>query len=267
MRTTFSALVCIVLVSGARADVVTIGSLYTTGSTTSQAFSTSAANGIAQEFYYSQSFTLSSLSINLYNTSTSNDGNYTVSLYQAVAGLPSTGTELGSGTWQSLWNTTTTNVVNITGLSSVISADTHYWIGILSTNFGPLRNWTYMDSNSFGNNTTDTNYAFYNGTSWTSQGNAKSMGLQINGETVAVPEPTTMVLTGPLWPPGDLGHGSNAAKRLKLGPLPDLPKRLRPHPLTKLQNLFQTGKIQFFQRSYAKTVSDHGPKFLTGTAC
>ena len=98
MRTTFSALVCIVLVSGARADVVTIGSLYTTGSTTSQDFLRDTSNGIAQEFYYSQSFTLSSLSINLYNTSTSNDGNYTVSLYQAVAGLPSTGTELGSGT-------------------------------------------------------------------------------------------------------------------------------------------------------------------------
>ncbi|MCY2946398.1 MAG: hypothetical protein NT142_18040 [Planctomycetota bacterium] len=131
MRTTFSALACIVLVSGARADVVTIGSLYTTGSTTSQNFS-SPQVGIAQEFYYSQSFTLSSLSINLYNTSLSNTGNYTVSLYQAVAGLPSTGTELGSGTWSSLWNTTNTNVVNITGLSSVISADTHYWIGILT---------------------------------------------------------------------------------------------------------------------------------------
>ena len=219
MRTTFSALVCIVLVSGARADVVTIGSLYTTGSTTSQAFSTSAANGIAQEFYYSQSFTLSSLSINLYNTSTSNDGNYTVSLYQAVAGLPSTGTELGSGTWQSLWNTTTTNVVNITGLSSVISADTHYWIGILSTNFGPLRNWTYMDSNSFGNNTTDTNYAFYNGTSWTSQGNAKSMGLQINGETVAVPEPTTMVLTGAALAAGGFGAWLKRRKKNQTGPV------------------------------------------------
>ena len=219
MRTTFSALVCIVLVSGARADVVTIGSLYTTGLTTSQAFSTSAANGIAQEFYYSQSFTLSSLSINLYNTSTSNDGNYTVSLYQAVAGLPSTGTELGSGTWQSLWNTTTTNVVNITGLSSVISADTHYWIGILSTNFGPLRNWTYMDSNSFGNNTTDTNYAFYNGTSWTSQGNAKSMGLQINGETVAVPEPTTMVLTGAALAAGGFGAWLKRRKKNQTGPV------------------------------------------------
>ena len=219
MRTTFSALVCIVLVSGARADVVTIGSLYTTGSTTSQAFSTSAANGIAQEFYYSQSFTLSSLSINLYNTSPSNAGNYTVSLYQAGAGVPSTGTELGSGTWSSLWNTTTTNVVNITGLSSVISADTHYWIGILSTNFGPLRNWTYMDSNSFGNNTTDTNYAFYNGTSWTSQGVAKSMGLQINGETVAVPEPTTMVLTGAALAAGGFGAWLKRRKKNQTGPV------------------------------------------------
>ncbi len=219
MRTTFSALACIALVSGARADVVTIGSLYTTGLTTSQAFSTSAANGIAQEFYYSQSFTLSSLSINLYNTSTSNEGGYTVSLYQAVAQLPSTGTELGSGTWQSLWNTTTTNVVNITGLSSVISADTHYWIGILSTNFGPLRNWTYMDSNSFGNNTTDTNYAFYNGTSWTSQGNAKSMGLQINGETVAVPEPTTMVLTGAALAAGGFGAWLKRRKKNQTGPV------------------------------------------------
>ena len=219
MRTTFSALACIALVSGARADVVTIGSLYTTGLTTSQAFSTSAANGIAQEFYYSQSFTLSSLSINLYNTSTSNDGNYTVSLYQAVAGLPSTGTELGSGTWSSLWNTTTANVVNITGLSSVISADTHYWIGILSTITGPARNWTYMDSNSFGNNTTDTNYAFYNGTSWTSQGNAKSMGLQINGETVAVPEPTTMVLTGAALAAGGFGAWLKRRKKNQTGPV------------------------------------------------
>ena len=98
MRTTFSALACIALVSGARADVVTIGSLYTTGSTTSQDFLRDTSNGIAQEFYYSQSFTLSSLSINLYNTSPSNAGTYTVSLYQAGAGLPSTGTELGSGT-------------------------------------------------------------------------------------------------------------------------------------------------------------------------
>ena len=219
MRTTFSALVCIVLVSGARADVVTIGSLYTTGLTTSQAFSSSAANGIAQEFYYSQSFTLSSLSINLYNTSPSNAGTYTVSLYQAGAGIPSTGTELGSGTWSSLWNTTTTNVVNITGLSSVISADTHYWIGILSTNFGPLRNWTYMDSNSFGNNTTDTNYAFYNGTSWTSQGVAKSMGLQINGETVAVPEPTTMVLTGAALAAGGFGAWLKRRKKNQTGPV------------------------------------------------
>ena len=219
MRTTFSALACIALVSGARADVVTIGSLYTTGLTTSQAFSTSAANGIAQEFYYSQSFTLSSLSINLYNTSPSNAGTYTVSLYQAGAGIPSTGTELGSGTWSSLWNTTTTNVVNITGLSSVISADTHYWIGILSTNFGPLRNWTYMDSNSFGNNTTDTNYAFYNGTSWTSQGNAKSMGLQINGETVAVPEPTTMVLTGAALAAGGFGAWLKRRKKTQTGPV------------------------------------------------
>ena len=219
MRTTFSALACIALVSGARADVVTIGSLYTTGSTTSQAFSTSAANGIAQEFYYSQSFTLSSLSINLYNTSPSNDGTYTVSLYQAGVGIPSTGTELGSGTWQSLWNTTTTNVVNITGLSSVISADTHYWIGILSTNTGPARNWTYMDSNSFGNNTTDTNYAFYNGTSWTSQGTAKSMGLQINGETVAVPEPTTMVLTGAALAAGGFGAWLKRRKKTQPGPV------------------------------------------------
>ena len=191
MRTTFSALACIALVSGARADVVTIGSLYTTGSTTSQAFSTSAANGIAQEFYYSQSFTLSSLSINLYNTSPSNDGTYT----------------------------TTTNVVNITGLSSVISADTHYWIGILSTNTGPARNWTYMDSNSFGNNTTDTNYAFYNGTSWTSQGVAKSMGLQINGETVAVPEPTTMVLTGAALAAGGFGAWLKRRKKTQTGPV------------------------------------------------
>ena len=219
MRTTFSALACIALVSGARADVVTIGSLYTTGLTTSQAFSTSAANGIAQEFYYSQSFTLSSLSINLYNTSTSNDGNYTVSLYQAGAGVPSTGTELGSGTWSSLWNTTTANVVNITGLSSVISADTHYWIGILSTITGSARNWTYMDSNSFGNNTTDTNYAFYNGTSWTSQGNAKSMGLQINGETVAVPEPTTMVLTGAALAAGGFGAWLKRRKKNQTGPV------------------------------------------------
>ena len=219
MRTTFSALACIALVSGARADVVTIGSLYTTGSTTSQAFSTSAANGIAQEFYYSQSFTLSSLSINLYNTSPSNAGNYTVSLYQAGAGVPSTGTELGSGTWSSLWNTTTANVVNITGLSSVISADTHYWIGILSTNTGPARNWTYMDINSFGNNTTDTNYAFYNGTSWTSQGTAKSMGLQINGETVAVPEPTTMVLTGAALAAGGFGAWLKRRKKTQTGPV------------------------------------------------
>ena len=219
MRTTFSALALIVLVSGARADVVTIGSLYTTGSTTSQDFLRDTSNGIAQEFYYSQSFTLSSLSINLYNTSTSNDGNYTVSQYHAVAGLPSTGTELGSGTWQSLWNTTTTIVVNITGLSSVISADTHYWIGILSTNFGPLRNWTYMDSNSFGNNTTDTNYAFYNGTSWTSQGVAKSMGLQINGETVAVPEPTTMVLTGAALAAGGFGAWLKRRKKTQTGPV------------------------------------------------
>ena len=219
MRTTFSALACIALVSGARADVVTIGSLYTTGLTTSQAFSTSAANGIAQEFYYSQSFTLSSLSINLYNTSPSNAGTYTVSLYQAGAGVPSTGTELGSGTWSSLWNTTTANVVNITGLSSVISADTHYWIGILSTNTGPERNWTYMDSNSFGNNTTDTNYAFYNGTSWTSQGTAKSMGLQIHGETVAVPEPTTMVLTGAALAAGGFGAWLKRRKKTQTGPV------------------------------------------------
>ena len=219
MRTTFSALACIALVSGARADVVTIGSLYTTGLTTSQAFSTGVANGIAQEFYYSQSFTLSSLSINLYNTSLDNEGGYTVSLYQAGAGVPSTGTVLGSGTWSSLWNTTTTNVVNITGLSSVISADTHYWIGILSTNTGPLRNWTYMDSNSFGNNTTDTNYAFYNGTSWTSQGVAKSMGLQINGETVAVPEPTTMVLTGAALAAGGFGAWLKRRKKTQTGPV------------------------------------------------
>ncbi len=137
-------------------------------------------------------FTLTSLRLNLFNTSGSNSGNYTINLYNG--NLPSNATLLRTGTWSSLWNTNSTNSVTVSGLEQELTANTTYWIGVTSDASGALRQWAFKDTNLFRNNTNATNYALFNGTSWSSQGTGHAMGLEINGETTAVPLPATLFL-------------------------------------------------------------------------
>jgi len=171
---------------------VSIGNTTTSTSATAQPFSTSSI-GLAQSFYYASDFTLTGLDLNLYNLGASNTGTYTISLY--CGSLPSSGIQLNTGTWASLHSTNSSNVVSVTGLSNNLIKDTTYWIGVTSSpNTGTQKNWAYNDSNLFGNNTTATDTAFYNGTTWTSQGTSKAFGLRIVGNTAAVPEPSTLIL-------------------------------------------------------------------------
>lgn len=208
-------LACFVLTgsfcSHVRADIVTIGSTTSSATAPAQGFGLTSL-GIAQSFNYSSNFTLTDLSLNLYNTSSSNAGTYTVSLYSGS--LPSgAGTTLATGNWNALWRTNSSNVVSITGLSQSLTANQTYWISVKSDTSGVARNWAYNNSNLFGDNTTATNYAFYNGSTstWSSQGNGQAMGMQITG-TTSVPEPCTVAMFGLA-----MGGAALAAMRKRIG--------------------------------------------------
>jgi hypothetical protein len=172
----------------ARSDVI-LGGLQTLSSQASINFSGKTA--IAQSFSYSSNFTLTGINLNLFNTSTSNTGNYTVSLY--TGGLTGTITQLSSGTWESLRGTNSSNVVSISGLNSSLLMNTTYWIGVSTTALGGARNWSTFN-NQFGNGTSYTDTATHDGTTWTTAlgSSTNAMGMEI---VAAVPEPSTLVLS------------------------------------------------------------------------
>lgn len=173
----------------ARADVI-LGGLQTSSGQPSKNFSGTLA--IAQSFSYSSNFTLTGLNLNLFNTSTTNSGFYTVSLY--TGGLTGTKTDLRTNVnWSSLYNTNSSNVVSISGLNSSLLMNTTYWIGVSTTVLGGARNWSTFD-NKFGNGTSYTDTATYNGATWTTAtgSSTNAMGMEI---VAAVPEPSTLVLS------------------------------------------------------------------------
>ena len=98
----------------ARADVI-LGGLQTSTSQTSltnpASKNFSGTTAIAQSFSYSSNFTLTGINLNLFNTSTTNAGTYTVSLY--TGGLSGTKTDLSTGNWNSLWGTNSSDDVSI----------------------------------------------------------------------------------------------------------------------------------------------------------
>jgi len=178
-----------------RSDVVTIGSLNTSTTATSANYG-SPNRVVAQSFqYYSSNFTLRSISLNLFNTSSSNTGTYAIKLYSG--NLPSSGSELGTGTWESIRSTNSANVITVSSLNNRLLANTKYWIGVEITggNLGSARQWAFKDTNLFDNNNGYLDWAFYDGISWIVQPTTHAMGLVINGETAAVPEPGTLILT------------------------------------------------------------------------
>ncbi len=190
--------ICIHFEPKANADVVTIGSLNDSISATSQAFANSLNSiGIAQSFKYSSNFTLTGVKLNLFNTSLTNAGSYTISLYSDNNNSPVSGTSLGSGLWGTLHGTNSSNSIVVTGLNTALTANTQYWIGVTSDSGGLSRQWAFKDTNLFENNSSRTDIAFYNGATfaWTNQGSGHAMGLEINGVT-SVPEPSTLILTG-----------------------------------------------------------------------
>ena len=71
--------------------------------------------------------------------------------------------------------------------------NTTYWIGVISDATGSARNWSTFN-NQFGNGTSYTDTATYNGTSWTTAAGSSTnaMGMEI---VAAVPEPSTLVLS------------------------------------------------------------------------
>ena len=172
----------------ARAEVI-LGGLQTVSSQPSINFS--SKTGIAQSFSYSSNFTLTGLNLNLFNTSTTNAGTYTVSLY--TGGLSGTKTDLSTGNWNSLWGTNSSNNVSISGLNSSLLMNTTYWIGVITDATGSARNWSTFN-NQFDNGTSYTDTATYNGTSWTTAAGSSTnaMGMEI---VAAVPEPSTLVLS------------------------------------------------------------------------
>lgn len=172
----------------ARADVI-LGGLQTSSGQASINFSGKTV--IAQSFSYSSNFTLTGLNLNLFNTSTTNSGTYTVSLY--TGGLTGTKTDLSTGNWNSLWGTNSSNVVSISGLNSSLLMNTTYWIGVSTDTTGAARNWSTFN-NQFGNGTSYTDTATYFPTTWTTAAGSSTnaMGMQI---VAAVPEPSTLVLS------------------------------------------------------------------------
>ena len=193
IKPTILSVVFLFVFSGfeAKAGVI-LGALQTSSGQSSKNFSN--PKGLAQSFYYANNFTLTGIKLNLYNTSTSNPGNYWVYLY--TNGLDGTKTELATGTWASLWGTNSSNVVSITGLNYNLLQNTTYWIGVTTDTTGTARNWSTFD-NHFGNGTAYTNTATYNGTSWSTQAGSSTnaMGMEILGTVAAVPEPSTLILT------------------------------------------------------------------------
>lgn len=171
----------------ARADVI-LGGLQTVSGQASVNFSGKTA--IAQSFSYSSNFTLAGLKLNLFNTSTTNSGTYTVSLY--TGGLTGTKTDLSTGNWSSLWGTNSSNFVSISGLNISMLMNTTYWIGVSTDTTGAARNWSTFN-NQFGNGTSYTDTATYFPTTWTTAAGSSTnaMGMQI---VAAVPEPSTLVL-------------------------------------------------------------------------
>ena len=172
----------------ARAEVI-LGGLQTVSSQPSKNFS--GKTGIAQSFSYSSNFTLTGLNLNLFNTSTTNTGTYTVSLY--TGGLSGTKTDLSTGDWNSLWNTNSSDDVPISGLNISMLMNTTYWIGVISDATGSARNWSTFN-NQFGNGTSYTDTATYFPTTWTTAAGSSTnaMGMEI---VAAVPEPSTLVLS------------------------------------------------------------------------
>jgi hypothetical protein len=170
----------------ARAGLI-LGGLQTQSAQSSKSYSGLA--GIAQSFSYGSNFTLTGLDINLFNTTISNTGSYTVSLYSGQS-LPGSKVDLGTGQWSGLWSTNSSNVVSLSGLNQSVAANTQYWIGVTTTTSGSARKWSVFD-NRFGNGTSYTDTATYDGTTWgaSTGSSTNAMGLKIYGTVVApVPE-------------------------------------------------------------------------------
>jgi hypothetical protein len=190
------AIVAVVALAGfgceARAGLV-LGELQSQSGQTYKAYATPTLR-IAQSFSYGSDFTLTRLDINLFNTGTTNTGSYTVSLYSG--GLSGTQSPLGSGNWDSLWNTGSANYITLSGLNSSLVANTTYWIGVTTNVVGQARRWSLFD-NKFGNGTSYTPTATFdfNTSSWTESAGSSTnaMGLKIYG-TVVVPEPSTYAM-------------------------------------------------------------------------
>ena len=172
----------------ARAELI-LGGLQSQSGQVPKSFS-SPIFRIAQSFSYGSDFTLTGLDINLFNISTANGGTYTVSLYSG--GLSGTQSPLGSGNWNSFWNTDSANYITLSGLNSSLVANTTYWIGVTTDVMASSRRWSLFD-NRFGNGTSYTPTATFNNqtSSWTESAGSSTnaMGLKIYGTVVApVPE-------------------------------------------------------------------------------
>ena len=202
--------IALLLVSPAvRSDIVTIGGLNNSPSLPTsgrQAFGGNGSvntYGIAQSFQFSQDFRITNLKANLFMTSIG-PGYFRVNLYSGNSRPQNLISILSYDSFRNIGQTAN-SYISVSPIENItVTANQKYWIAVQLDDpyYSSAKKWAFNDTNQFNNNQSYSDWAVASGfdylnTSWTVQPTASNhqMGLLITGETTAVPEPGTLILT------------------------------------------------------------------------